>query len=234
MSRRSIVSPVVTTVAVLFALNVATAACAAAAGPTVTVRIEGAKGTLLAATTVQVPGSGSITKGGAPVGKCPADSAAGALNVATKGSWAGSWSSKYDDYLVTKILGDTEGGTKSYWEILVNDVTASTGACEIKLHAGEGLLFAAVSLTGKGYPLVIKAPATAMAGASLKVTVDAVNGKGVAVPLAGATVSGAGATATTDAQGVATLAVKSSGTVMLRASETGYVRAAAAKVTVSS
>jgi hypothetical protein len=233
MSSRSIISLVVTATTVAVALGVVSAALAASSGPKITVRIEGAKNTLLPTTTAQVPGSGSITVDGAPAGKCPADSAAGALNVATKGSWGGSWSSKYDDYLITRILGDTESGTKAYWEILVNNLAASTGACEIKVDAGEQLLFAVVPATGKGYPLVIKAPTTATAGSSLKVTVDAVNGKGVAVPLAGATVSGGGATATTNTQGVAALAVKHAGTLSLGASETGYIRAATVTATIA-
>jgi len=44
-------------------------ALAVTSGPKVTIRIEGAKSTLLATTTVQAPGSGSITVDGAPAGK---------------------------------------------------------------------------------------------------------------------------------------------------------------------
>src|ERR1700689_2341082 len=73
------------------------AAVAAAIAPKVTIRIEGSKRTLLATTTVQAPSSGSITRDGAAKGACPADSAAGVLNVGAKGRWSGSWSSKYDD-----------------------------------------------------------------------------------------------------------------------------------------
>jgi hypothetical protein len=210
------------------------AAVAAASAPKVTIRIEGGKRTLLATTTVQAPSSGSITKNGAPKGKCPADSAAGVLNAATKGNWSGSWSSKYGDYLITKILGDTESGTKSYWEILVDNVAASTGACEIKLHPGDRLLFAAVPLTGTGYPLVTKAPAKAKAGKPLSVKVDYYNGKGAAKPLAGATVKGAGASSTTNAKGIARLTDAHAGTITVKASKTGYIRAGAVTVKVTS
>lgn len=55
---------------------------AAAAATTVTVRVEGASRTLLAPTKVSVPSSGSITKGGAPAGSCPAHSAAGQRSLA--------------------------------------------------------------------------------------------------------------------------------------------------------
>jgi hypothetical protein len=233
MFHRSIIATAVATAVGALALGAASTAPAAASGPKVKVRIEGAKRTLLPSTTVHPPAAGWITKDGAPKGKCPADSAAGALNVATGGAWAGSWSSTYDEYLITKILGDTESGAKSYWEILVNNVAASTGACEIKPHAGERLLFAVMPLTGTGYPLVIKAPKITTAGAPLKVTVDYVNGKGVAVPLAGATVIGGGATATTNARGIAAMRPKHGGKLTLRAHKTGYVRAAARTVKVS-
>jgi hypothetical protein len=212
----------------------AIAAVAAASTPKVTIRIEGSKRTLLATTSIPAPSSGSITNNGAPKGGCPADSAAGVLNVATKGSWGGSWSSKYDDYLITKILGDTESGTKSYWEILVNNVAASTGACEIKLHPGERLVFAAVPLTGAGYPMATKAPASARAGKPFKVAVVYYDGKGVAKPLAGATVKGAGTSATTNAKGIARLTDSRAGRITLAASKNGYVRAAAVTVKVRS
>jgi hypothetical protein len=235
MSRRSIISPAVGATAGAIALVAAATAVAAGSGPKVTIRIEGAKRTLLATKTVQVPASGSITRFGAPSGACPATSAAGVLNVATKGSWSGTWDSTYDDYFpVSTILGDTENVSRSYFEILVNNVPASTGPCEIRLKAGDQLLFGAVPLSGKGYPLVIKAPKTATKGASLKVTVDDVNGKGKSAPLAGATVSGGAARARTNARGIATLTPKQAGKLTLGASKTGDIRAATVTVRVGS
>ncbi len=85
--------------------------------------------------------TGSITRGGAPSGKCPADSAQGALNVATHGNWAGKWYSSYDEYFITGILGDSETTKKYYWGVYVNGKVASKGACEIKLKSGDKLLF---------------------------------------------------------------------------------------------
>ncbi|HEY3947115.1 MAG TPA: prenyltransferase/squalene oxidase repeat-containing protein [Solirubrobacteraceae bacterium] len=235
MFRRSIISAAVATLVGALALGVVSTALAAASRPNVTIRIEGAKRTLVPGTTVRAPGRGWITKDGAPKGKCPADSAAGALKLATHGAWSGTWSSKYDDYLIRKILGDTESGAKSYWEILVNNVAASTGACQIKLRAGMRLLFAAMPLTGTGYPLVIKAPRTATAGAPLKVAVDYVNAKGAAKPLAGAIVrTSGGVTATTNTNGIVTMRPKHRGKVTLRAHKAGYVRAAARTVKVRS
>ncbi len=235
MLRRSTISTAVATVVGTVALGVVPTALSAASGTKVSIRIEGSKRTLLAKTTVRAPAKGWITKDGAPKGKCPADSAAGALNVATHGAWSGSWEGKYDDYFITKILGETENGAKAYWEIFVNNVAASTGACEIKLHTGDRLLFAAVSASKKHeYPLVIKAPKTATVGAPLRVIVDYVNGKGKAQPLAHATVTAGKATATTDAKGVARLSPKHAGTLTLGAHKRGYVRAAVRTVKVKS
>jgi hypothetical protein len=118
----------------------ATARSAAVAGPKVSITIQGKTKTLLATETVQGR-SGSITRGGAPSGKCPADSAQGALNVATHGKWAGKWYSSYNEYFITGILGDSETTKKYYWGLYVNGKASSKGACEIKLKSGDKLLF---------------------------------------------------------------------------------------------
>jgi hypothetical protein len=215
-------------------LVIAGGATAAPYSPVVSIRIEGAKKTLLTARPAKIPSSGSITKNGAPKGACPADSAAGVLNTATKGRWSGSFSTKYHDYLITQILGDTESGTKSYWEILVNNVAAQTGACEIKLRPGDRLVFAAVSLKGTGYPLAITAPAHATAGKAFTVKVVDYNAKGKAVPLAGAVVKDGHGSVKTNAKGIATVTDAKAGTLVLGANKTGYVRAAAVSVKVTS
>jgi hypothetical protein len=215
-------------------LVIAGGATAAPYSPVVSIRIEGARKTLLTARPAKIPSSGSVTKNGAPKGACPADSAAGVLNAATKGRWSGSFSTKYHDYLISQILGDTENGTKSYWEILVNNVAAETGACEIKLHPGDRLVFAAVSLKGTGYPLAITAPAKATAGKAFTVKVVDYDGKGKAVALAGAVVRDGHGSVKTNAKGIAKLTDAKAGTLALDASKTGYVRAAAVSVKVSS
>ncbi|HEX3801348.1 MAG TPA: DUF4430 domain-containing protein [Solirubrobacteraceae bacterium] len=127
----------------LGATQVATAAVpagTAAAAPKVTVEIQGKTKTLLATKTVQTK-SGSITRGGAPAGKCPAESAQGALNVATRGNWRGSWYASYHEYFITGILGDNETTKKYYWGLYVNGKLSSKGACELKLKTGDKLLF---------------------------------------------------------------------------------------------
>ena len=198
---------------------------AAARGPAVTIRIEGRSKTLLLPTTLRAP-SGSITRFGAPAGQCPAASAMGVLDAVSHHRWVGSWSTKYRDYLISAILGESYASSKTYfWEIFDNDVAASTGACEINLHPGDQLVFAAD--TGTVYPATLTAPQTARAGKSFKVKLRGYDAKGKAKPLAGMTISGTGISTKTNAQGVATITDNTAGRLVLRSAPHGYLRAEA-------
>jgi hypothetical protein len=209
------------------------AAALAATGTKVTVRVEGSTRTLLAPTVVQTH-TGSITKGGAPAGACPATSAAGALDVATHHDWGGTFFSSFNDYEIKTILGDTEGGTKSYWGIWVNDVYATTGACEITLHRGDQLLFAVDSVAHHEHPLGLTAPSRTSVGHPFAVKVVWYSDAGVAKPLAGVQVSGAGVSGVTNRRGVLSVSEPHAGTVVLRAHRNGYIRAAPVSVRVTS
>jgi len=208
-------------------------AALAAGGTRVTVRVEGSTRALLAPTIVRTH-TGSITKGGAPAGVCPATSAAGALDVATHHDWRGTFFSSFNDYEIKTILGDTEGGTKSYWGIWINDVYATTGACEIKLHRGDQLLFAVDSVAHHEHPLGLTAPTSATVGHPFTVKVVSYSDAGVAKPLAGAQVSGAGVSGVTNRRGILSVSEPHAGTVVLRARRNGYIRAAPVSVRVTS
>ncbi len=213
------------------ALGLVGAAPALAAGTTVSVRVEGVAKTLLAARTVTTPASGSITKDGAPAGSCPATNAAGALNVATHGSWGGKYSSGQGIFVNT-ILGETDLYTAGhYWELFVDNRVASEGVCDQKLTAGEQLLFAAVPAKGTEYPLVLKAPRTATVGRPFTVKAFYYPGKGAQTkPVAG--VRFPGVKGTTNRQGVGTLTARQAGKLSLVASAKGEIRSAAATVAV--
>ena len=116
------------------------AALAASAGPAVTVQIKTPAKTLVN-TTVHGE-TGWITKGGTPKGKCSGTTAAGALDAATHGKWAGKYYSSVTPpgILVTSILG-VKPKSPHYWAFLVNGKTANTGVCGIKLHKGDKFLF---------------------------------------------------------------------------------------------
>lgn len=124
--------------AIIIGLTATGAAVAASTGPTVTVRIKTLTKTLR---TASVRGqTGWITKDGTPKGKCPGDSAAGVLDAATHGKWAGKYYTSPSGILVTSILGVKPTGS-DYWEILVNGKASSTGACGVKLRSHETILF---------------------------------------------------------------------------------------------
>ena len=199
----------------------------------VSFRVEGVSKSLLPAKTVTVPSSGSITKGGTPTGTCPANSAAGAFNVATGGNWSGTYSSGLG-IEVTKILGESGIYSKGhYWEFFVDNHAASVGICDQKVKSGDQLLFANVPAKGAPeFPIVISAPAKATAGTSFQVKASYYPTKSnKAKPLAGVTFKGV--KGTTNAKGVATVTATKAGKLSLVGSKSGEIRSAAATVTVS-
>jgi hypothetical protein len=215
---------------VSLALVAAAPTAALAAGSTVSVRVEGLTKTLLPTKVVHTH-SGSITKGGTPAGACPATNAAGALDVATSHSWSGTYSTY--GLSVTQIFGETHTFTsKDYWSIWVDNKFASAGICALKLHAGEQLLFAAVPVKGTESPIVITGPKHATRGHAFKLKVTYVNTKGVAKPLAGATVHSGATTATTGASGTVSITTNHAGQLTYTAAKTGYIRSAAGTVSV--
>jgi hypothetical protein len=227
------------TPAAIVALLAAPAAALAATGPAVTVRVEGVKRTLLSPSVVHTK-TGWITRFGAPKGDCPASSAQGALDVATRHRWGGRWDASLLNYEILSILGESHNFNrelKYFWEVFVNNVAAPTGACELKLHRGEQILFAAVPQQGNTYTTALQAPARVTLGARFSVKVVWFNARGRARPLQGARVTGNGVSATTNAQGIAMLTATHAGALVLHArhswSPTAYVRAAPVTVQVS-
>ncbi len=201
------------------ALALMPAAALAASPTTVSVRIEGKTRTLLPATNVRTH-AGSITKGGAPAGKCPATTAAGALDAATHQRWNGSYGSL--GLSVTSVLGETHPFTSSYyWSIFVDDRYAPAGICGLKLKRGEQLLFAAVPVKGNEYPIVLSAPRHATAGHPFKVETYYYGAQGGAKPVAGISIKDGGVT---NAKGITSVTAPKAGKLTLTASHTGYIR----------
>jgi uncharacterized protein DUF4430 len=125
--------------AIVMAVAASGVALAAGSGPAVTWQVKSLNKTLLKPTSVHGE-KGWITKGGTPKGKCSGSSAAGALDAATHGKWSGKYFSSLSDIEVTSILG-VKPPSSDFWELFVNGKPASTGVCEVKLHAGQKLLF---------------------------------------------------------------------------------------------
>jgi hypothetical protein len=222
----------------ILALGGATLALAVAspvalgAGTQVTVRVEGKTRTLLQTKSVQTHG-GFITRNGAPTGACSANSGAGALDVATKHRWTGSWSTSFNDFLIKAILGDTESSSKFYWGIWINNRYATSGACGLKLHRGDQLLFAVDSVAHHEHPLAIQAPKHAVAGKSFNVKVVSFSDKGKSQPAAHVSLAGAGQGVVTNGHGVAHVVAGRAGTLKLSASGNGFIRAARVRVRVT-
>jgi hypothetical protein len=205
---------------------------ASALAAQVTVRVEGKTRTLLAPAVVKT-GAGSITNFGAPTGKCSASSATGALDVATHHKWAGKWYSSFGDYFLTGILGESYATSKTYsWGIWINNRFATTGACGIKLHAGDKLLFAAEPAKTQD-PIALIAPAQAVKGHQFTVKVVAYSTAGKATPLPGAVVAVNGRSGKTDKRGTVSLTPSKTGSFVLTAIHPGYIRAAPVTVRVT-
>jgi hypothetical protein len=218
-------------------LSLAFASLARAAAPaTVSVRVEGLNQTVLAPTTVTTNGT-PVVKDGNPEHTCSGASAAGALEQATGGSWSGEWFGGIG-YSVETILGETHafepGAPANYfWTYWLDNKESSSGICEGELSSGDSVLFfpACFSETEPSScptapnPLGIDAPSVVEAGSPFTVTVTSYsNPTGAASPAVGASVSGGGGEATTDSSGHATLALPSTGNVLLRVSAANAVR----------
>ncbi len=129
----------VSVVVVLVAAMSGAALAAGSTGTAVKVQVKSPTKVLLGSMTVHGQ-TGWITKGGTPSGRCSGNSAAGALNAATRGRWSGKYYSSVGGIFVTSILG-VKPTSPAFWEIVVNGKTASSGICAIKLRAGQTLLF---------------------------------------------------------------------------------------------
>jgi hypothetical protein len=218
--------------AALLAATLATAlftSRASAGAAAVTVRVEGTRNTLVAATAVALR-TASVTKNGVAADSCAGTSAAGALQLATHGDWAGTWSASYRAYFVTAIDGlSLPSSGPEYWAFWVNDAPALEGICSYDPRPGDSLLFFP-DCYGKGCPksagvLGVKAPAVALVGTPFKVTVTAYSdAKGTPSKAVGASVSGGGASATTGADGTASLTFSHAGAVTLRVSAPHAIR----------
>jgi hypothetical protein len=211
------------------ALTFATSA-QAARGPSVTVRIEGAKRSLLAPKAVSLP-SGFITKGGTPHGACPGSSAAGALDAATRGRWTGKWYASVSGIFVTSILGEKPPATADYWEVFRNNVPTQLGVCALKLRRGDQLLFA--DSNGGQNPTAVKAPKTVRAGRRFTVTVVYYDTKGKPKALFDARLSAGGHTYTSNRRGKVTLKATRAGRLTLSATRRGFIRSAPAPIKVT-
>jgi hypothetical protein len=206
---------------------------ALASGPaTVTVRAYGADGqTVIANRTVTTTETHVYGENSAEH-TCSGTSAAGALQQATNGEWAGTWEEP-NGYFLTGI--DTESLTlPSYWNLWVNNKPATERICDQQLESGDHLLFFADCPSKEGETcssspprvLVLEAPATTEVHHPTQVTVLSYPASGCAAgeeapkcptPIEGAIVSGGDKTELTGPGGLATVEFSDDDTYPLRA-----------------
>jgi hypothetical protein len=218
--------------ATLLAVCAAPAAAVESSPATVTVRVEGLTETKLAATTVTTT-TEPVVKDSDPEHSCPGTSAAGALEIATHGSWAGTWFGGLG-YSVDTILGENHSFEEGfYWSFWLDEKEAATGVCGAALQPGDRVLFFPASTCfgeecpAPSLPLGVEAPASARVGEPVAVVVKRYSFGGESTPLAGAGVSGGGASATTDGAGRATLTFGAAGPVVVVATAPASIRAEA-------
>jgi hypothetical protein len=217
-------------------------AAALAAGPaTVTVRVEGTSGTLVAAkkvTTTLAP----VVKDGNPAHSCTGTSAAGALELATKTDWTGAWSDGLG-YFVSSVKSEAHSGSPDFWSFWVGNKSATTGICGAELRDGQSLLFFVDSCDYDAatqgcknqpvLPLAIRAPRTVKAGQKAVLTVVRYDANGKAKPVAKASIKRRGAVVgRTDAKGRIRLSSNRRGLKGLQAIKAGFVRSEVVSVPV--
>lgn len=92
----------------------------------------------------------TVTLTGRPVsrdgGSCSGNTAAGALQLATKGDWSGTWNTEYADYEVTTIDGlklafNSKSSANWYWSFDIGGKEASAGVCDVKPKNGQRIVF---------------------------------------------------------------------------------------------
>jgi hypothetical protein len=211
----------------VLALGALAAPAAAVAGPTVSVRVEGAGRALLAPRTVTL--SGKPVPGSA---ECGPASAGAAIEQATHGAWdRGSF--------VTTLLGESHDYSHNdFWAEWIDRGSGykyGGGVCADQLRRGDQLLMLVDQAPyGEGseaeVPLNLKGlPKRVVAGRAVTLRVMGTvlhsfdPGAGDTVPIVGATVSGGGRKAVSNARGRVTLRFAKAGTVKLEAAKAGDV-----------
>lgn len=197
------------------------AAGAPAKGVPVTVRVVGTGGKLLAerslqAKTTTIPTSRKATCFGAGTGgtgkpvTLPGATALGALTEAVDTD-SGLRPLLVTDHFsfglaICGVGGEVvKAGSESSWYFKVNHRSQLVGADQVKLHAGDEVLWDLASSYPYPDELALSAPAQATAGMPFSVRVWSYDEKGKRTPAAGVTVSGASAPTGADGRTQVTL-----------------------------
>ncbi len=221
-----------TSLACAIALALILPAAVSAAPTAVDVRIEGKSSTIFFGPvttdgkTVTTAAGGTNPCDGStaspPVGPGPTPNSA-LDDAAAKGgfTWDGPWFGT--DFFASRIAGESESPTE-FWGVYVNGAMLDVGGCQHILEAGDEVLWAydAFSKTGA---LRLTAPSATQVDTPFTVRATTVAGD---APVVGASVG----SATTGADGMASLSFSEPGVYVLRADKPDLVRSREARVCV--
>ncbi len=230
--------------AALLASALIAAPAGAAAPANVTVRVEGEAQTLLPRSAVATT-TAPVVKDG--TNSCTGTSALGALDRAVAGDWAGYWAGADLGYAVDTIKGETHNDPvpadpAQYWSFWVNYRYQDRGLCSTELQEGDDVLmfvdcFSQTNACSSQTPLRISdVPATVAPGRPFSVRLEEFTtsydpGANATTttpePAEGTTITAAGQTVTTGADGTAQLSLSTPGPVSIAATKAGRVRTAA-------
>lgn len=205
-----------------FALALASVLLIAPAGAAAAVSVRAEAGDPAAVVSTSVtPTAGPVTGNGGAFSCSGTNTAAGALNAATAGNWAGQ--EFFGDFQVGRIAGadlTTASTAPYYWSFNVNEAPAAAGICQTTIADNDRLLFykACNTATSGCYSdtiLSVSGPPAGAVAATSTFTVQQVSTTfGPApsfaptttrTPAAGVTVVAGGVSAVTGADGTATL-----------------------------
>jgi hypothetical protein len=192
----------------------------------VTVRVEGATNTIFEFPVVTYGHDVTTSSGGTHhcdgtnngTNPTPGPTATGALdNGAHVGgfTWDGTYFPSFDDYLVSRVAGESQTDTQ-FWGLLLNGQFTLVGGCQQRVQTGDEVLFAFDAFS-KSHALKLTGPTIAHVGHPARYhVIDTFTG----LPIAGATVGGV----SSDADGNATVTFGGAGVSTLKAERADSIR----------
>ena len=215
-------------------LTLALPASASAAPTAVDVRIEGKTSTIFDGPVTTDGKVVNPTTGGShlcdgsnaspPVGPGPTPTSA-LDDAAIEGGfdWAGTFFGGFNDYSIDRVAAEPATSSE-FWGVFVNGVATSVGGCQLILAPGDEVLWAFDAFSKVG-ALKLDAAEVLQTDQPLQVKVTDLD---TGAPVGGATVG----TATTRADGTATLSFPDPGVYGLKADKSDHVRSRELRVCV--
>ena len=216
---------------ILLAAAVLAVFASSAEATTVSLRVSAVGPTSLPRTVVTMPTTAPVKDGH----ECAVTTAGAALDAGVgSANWSAHWNSSFGELQLDSIYGEAHPfGSHLFWAVYIDGKSALDGLCNVDVVQNDYVQYIALCdpydppTDGSpcyGEPLQVQAPGSAAPGTPVDVTVtesqtNINTGVTTVVPSAGATVSGGGVQATTDAGGHAALTPNSRGAVTITATK---------------